>query len=347
MSPRLRHALFVLLSLLLLPTLALAGTGIKGRAAWRGELVPDIQVRAFRSIEDIAAGKPVATSPASALDGTYTLELPPGQYFLTAQDFTGVPAPGDHFCYYSGAPVRVRQEHYSNVGFNLVRIPAEASPVQGGTTGLRGEISYLDQPLEKVYLYVYKSAADAFKGPGYTIIPVEKGSFRLRLPPGTYYLLARKRAKGGRFGPIEIGDYFNYYYGNPVTIESGTLREVKIEAITRLSMLEGDELAPVQEVRGRILDAAGQPAAGVRVFAYREAAMTGTPAFFSPPAGADGTFVLPIDLPGRYYLVARESFGGPASPGEFYGRYGGDQGKAVEVTEQGNPEEVIIHVERR
>ena len=99
----------ITLAVWLLPALALAGdgvTGITGRAAWRGELVPDIQVRAFRSIEDIAAGKPVATSPASALDGTYTLELPPGQYFLTAQDFTGTPEPGDHFCYYSGAPVR-------------------------------------------------------------------------------------------------------------------------------------------------------------------------------------------------------------------------------------------------
>jgi len=334
---------------LLWPLLASAAgtTGIQGRAAWRGVLVPDIEVRAYRSIEDIAAGKAVATSPASALDGTYKLELPPGQYYLTAQDFSGAPQPGKHFCYYSGAPVRVRAGHFSNVGFNLIRIPQEETPQQGGFTGIHGEVSYLDQPLERVYLYVYKGAADGFKGPGYTIVPVERGTFRLRLPPGEYYLLVRKRAKGGRFGPIEVGDYFNYYYGNPVTIAPGMSREVKIEAITRLSMLEGEEIAPVQEIRGSLRTVAGQPATGVRVFAYRDAAMTGTPAFFSPPADAQGRFVLPIDLPGRYYLVARESFGGPAAPGEFYGRYGGEQGKPVEVREGATLKEVTIDVQRR
>ena len=86
---------------LALPVSALAGSGIQGRAAWRGVLVPDVQVRAYRSVEDIARGKVVATSAASALDGTYRLELTPGQYFLTAQDFTGTPRPDNHFCYYS------------------------------------------------------------------------------------------------------------------------------------------------------------------------------------------------------------------------------------------------------
>jgi len=334
---------------LLWPLLASAAvtTGIQGRAAWRGVLVPDVEVRAYRSVDDIAAGKSVATSPASALDGTYTLELPPGQYYLTAQDFDGDPQPGRHFCYYSGAPVRVRNGHFSNVGFNLIRIPQQADPAKGSFTGLYGEVSYLDQPLERVYLYVYKSAADGFKGPGYTIVPVEKGSFRLRLPPGDYYLLARKRAKGGRFGPIEVGDYFNYYFGNPVTVKQGESREVRIEAITRLSMLEGEEIAPVQELRGHIRTAAGEPTPGVRVFAYREAAMTGTPAFFSPPADAEGRFVLPVDLAGTYYLVARESFGGPAAPGEFYGRYGGEQGKPIEVREGVALKEVTIDVQRR
>jgi len=241
----------------------------------------------------------------------------------------------------------VRAGHFSNVGFNLIRIPPQAAPQPGGFTGIHGEISYLDKPLERVYLYVYKGAGDGFKGPGYTIVPVENGRFRLRLPPGEYYLLARKRAKGGRFGPIEVGDYFNYYYGNPVTIEPGEAREVRIETITRLSMLEGEEIAPVQEIRGQLRTVAGQPAAGVRVFAYRDVAMTGTPAFFSPPADGQGQFVLPIDLPGSYFLVARESFGGPAAPGEYYGRYGGEQGVPLEVREGATLKEVTIDVQRR
>ena len=98
---------------------------------------------------------------------------------------------------------------------------------------------------------------------------MEKGRFRLRLPPGEYYLLARKRERGGQFGPIEPGDYFNYYYGNPVTIHAGVEQEVKIETVTRLSMLEEGETAPFRGVQGVVTGPGGTPAKGVVVFAYR------------------------------------------------------------------------------
>nr|NIS40271.1 carboxypeptidase regulatory-like domain-containing protein [Desulfuromonadales bacterium] len=317
-----KRLFFVSILSLLLAGQALAASGIKGRVAWRGELVPEVRIRAYEAIADIAAGAPVAVSPPTAQDGTYRFDLAPGSYYLTARDYEGEPEPGRHFCYYSGAPVQVTEGSYTNVGFNLVRIPDEAPP-QDGATAIRGEITYRDEPLERVYLYVYRDPSGGFKGPGYQIVPVEKGRFRLRLPPGEYYLLARKRQKGGRYGPIEIGDYFNYYYGNPVTVEDGETRTVRIETITRLSMLEQDDDAgSLRGVRGTIIGPAGKPAAGVRVFAYRGTAMTGTPKHFSDPSGADGQFDLPLPA-GTFYLLARESFGGPAAPGERYGKYGG------------------------
>ena len=99
-----------LLLLLALPLVALAESGIRGRIAWRGELVPGVTVRAFNSIEDIAAEKAVAVAEPSQLDGTYHLDLPPGSYYLTASDARGEPQPGNYFCYYSGSPVRVAHE---------------------------------------------------------------------------------------------------------------------------------------------------------------------------------------------------------------------------------------------
>jgi hypothetical protein len=326
---------------------ALAASGVKGRVAWRGELVPGVKVRAYRSIADIPKGQEVAASAPAAQDGTYTLELPPGSYYLTARDFDGPPEPGRHFCYYSGGPVRVAEGSFTNVGFNLIRIPREAPPVAGAASGIQGEITFQDAPLERAYLYVYKEPGEGFKGPGYLIQPVEKGKFRLRLPPGEYWLLARKRAKGGQFGPIEIGDHFNYYHGNPVRVEPGMMREARIETITRLSMLEEGEAAAFSGIRGRILGPGGKPAAGVRVFAYRQAAMTGTPDFFSAPAGGDGVFELPLPKSGTWYLLARESFGGPAAPGELYGRYGGEPGRGVTLGPGETLREVTIHVERK
>ncbi len=324
---------------------ALAASGVKGRAAWRGELVPDVRVSAYRSIAHIAAGKVVAVSAPAGLDGTYRLDLAPGDYYLVARDFTGPPRPGKHFCYYSGAPVRVVAGSYTNVGFNLIRIPEEAPPQGAPASGLRGEISFQGEPLEKAYLYVYKDPSKDFKAPPYFLQPVEKGSFRLRLPPGEYYLLVRKRAKGGQFGPIEIGDYFNYYYGNPVRIAAGEVREVKIEAITRLSMLEEDEeTAPFQGVQGRVLGPDGKPRAGLYVCAYRSATMTGTPDHISQPTAADGSFRLSLPGPGTYHLLARAQLGGPAGEGEYYGKFKGSGNHALTLDKKTPIREVIIHV---
>jgi hypothetical protein len=328
-------------SFLLLGTgLAWGVSGIQGRAAWRGELIPGIVVRAYRSIPDIAAGKAVAEAAPVGLDGTYKLELPPGSYYLTARDGSGPLRPGNYFCYYSGAPVQVVEGGYRNVGFNLVRIPQEAPAEKALRSGIRGEISFQDAPLERAYLYVYQDADKGFKGPGYLIQPVAKGTFRLNLPPGQYWLLARKRLRGGQFGPIETGDYFNYYPGNPVTVTANEVREVRIETITRLSMLEDDPNAPFVGVRGRIVDAAGKPVARLHVFAYRQAAMTGTPEFFSAPTGVDGRFDLSLPEGGPFYLLARQEFCGPASEQELYGRHE----LPVRIDPRKKPQEVTIRV---
>ncbi len=340
-------ALLLILSGSLSALSALAESGVQGRVAWRGELVPGVRVHAYHSIPGIASGKVVAVSSPAEQDGTYRLLLPPGDYYLTARDFDGAPLPGKHFCYYSGAPVRVAEGAFTNVGFNLIRIPAEAAPIQGETSGIRGEISFQDDPLEQCYLYVYKDPSKDFKGPAYFVQPVAKGDFRLRLPPGDYYLLARKRAKGGQYGPIEIGDHFNYYHGNPVRIEAGQTREVRIETITRLSMLEEGENNEPRRISGRLLDPEGRPAAGLRVLAYRQAAMTGTPSTLSAPTEADGRFDLPLPDDGPWYLLARERLGGPAEAGEQVGRHGGGAGKAVSLQGKKILDEVTIHVARK
>jgi hypothetical protein len=325
---------------------AVAAGGVKGRAAWRGEVGAGVTVRAYRSIADIGQEKVVATSAPTGLDGTYCLDLPPGSYYLTARNYAGKPEAGKLFCYYSGAPVTVRANAYTNVGFNLIRIPAEAPPAATATSGIKGSITFQGAPLERAYLYVYKDAADGFKGPGYFIQPVEKGTFRLRLPPGEYWLLARKRAKGGSFGPIETGDYFNFYYGNPVRISAGQTREIQLETITRLSMLEEDAL-PLRGIKGVVLAPGKRPAGKIHVFAYRDAAMSGVPDFFSAPTGPDGRFELPLVGDGPFYLLARENFGGPAVAGELYGKFSGKDGAALKLDAQNQVREVIIHVEKK
>ena len=327
----------------LISATAFADSGVRGRVAWRGELIPEITVRAYRQIADIAAGEALAVSAPTDLDGLYQLDLKPGNYVLTASNRSGVLKAGDLFCYYSGSPIQVPASGYRNVGFNLIRVPEEQPVKEAKRSGIYGQLSYQGEPLKKAYLYVYRDPSKNFKGPGYFIQPVARGDFRLNLPPGDYYLLARKRVQGGQFGPIAIGDYFNYYFGNPVHIESGQAHEIKIETVTRLSMLEED-VVDLQGISGQVVDAAGKPRAGLYVFAYRQAEMTGNPDFFSTPTGADGRFEIPLPDRGPYYLLARQAFGGPAGGDELYGKLQMSDGGPRAISVMAEQGEVVIHV---
>ena len=337
--------LLLTIVLMMFVSVAIAGTGVSGRVAWRGELIEGVTIRAYKSIDALVAGEVVAASQPTATDGTYSLELPPGRYVMTARDYNDAPQPGKHFCYYSGSPIQVTEGRRTHVGFNLVRIPETVAAESGKRSGVKGKISFQGEPLEKSYLYVYKDAKKDFKGPAYFIQPVAKGDFRLRLPPGEYFLLARKRVKGGQYGPIEIGDYFNYFYGNPVRISEGETRYIDIETVSRLSMLEAGEGVPFEGVMGQVLDVAGRPVAGLHVFAYRHEDMTGMPDYFSPATKSDGQFKLALPEDGTWHILARENFGGPAATGEQYGRYQDDPTHAVRFEAGTEPLEIVIHVQ--
>lgn len=336
-----RRLLFLLF--LLFPPLAFAASGVQGRVSWHGQLVEGLKIYVYASMAELVADQPLAVSPPTALDGTYRLELPAGDYYLLARDFNGKPQAGKHFCYYSGSPVRVAADGFRQVGFNLIKIPQEAPPVMGKRSGLQGRISYQGDPLEQGYLYIYRDYKKNFKGPAYFIQPVAKGNFRLSLPPGDYYVLARKRARGGQFGPVEIDDHFNYYYGNPIRIEADQVRQIELETIKRLAMLEEEEGA-FQGVKGQVLGPAGKGVAGLRVFAYRQPEMNGMPDFFSPVTDEQGLFQLPLPEFGSYFLLARKSFGGPAAGGELYGKYHDNAEHRIEINRAQPIQEIQIDV---
>ena len=210
-------------------------------------------------------------------------------------------------------------------------------------SGIYGEITHQGEPLERVYLYVYKDSSSGFKGLGYFVQPVERGKFRINLPSGDYYVLARKRARGGQFGPIEQGDYYSYYYGNPVHVTAGEVREVQIEMLERLAILE-EEVVEFRGVRGKVVDESGNVLSGLYVFAYRTEDMTGTPDFFSEPSAADGRFELALPDAGPYYLLARQAFGGPAEVNELYGKLYAQDGRLQGVELSQTEGDVTIRV---
>jgi len=329
-------------------------TGIKGWASVRGERIPGVTVYAYRDFERGPASGMAARSGPSLPDGSFSVALPAGNYFLVAAktesgDLAGWKG-GDLYCFYGGNPVRVEEGHPSVIGLSLLQAGGDPEPAAAyGITGIVNDER--GAPLSGAVVYAYPSAADGFKGmPGVFTRTREDGTFHLRVRRGTFFVLARKRGSGELFGPTLPGDSFGFYPGNPVTLAEGRGKGVRIDTQPRQELREklGDAYAPAPAIvlRARVVDGAGRPAAGVRLLAYRNEGMTGFPAYVSSRSGKDGSVALDVAEEGTYFLLAREKLGGPAD-GELYGKFAGTNDHSVKVTRGGAAGTVEIVVERK
>lgn len=317
----------VFLSAVLLAALAVfpayAGQGIKGRAALGGTLVESVDINVYPltrgGFGPFTGTKPVAGTK-TALDGTYSVTVPEGRYVVEAikkgkGKNAAKPEAGDLYCLYSGSPVTVTRDKWTNVGLYLTPVGEEKRGVFDNAR-IRGRLTFKGEPVERAYLYGYATAEGFFHGPADFVQPVAKGNFSVNVPPGKYYLVARKRAKGGMYGPIEMGDKLNFYAGNPLVIGEREEVVIEIPMAERLSSLEEDESTE----RGRkikLVDADGKPLASFYVLAYGNADRSGPPAATSALTDKNGeTFIhLP---PEAKYLRGRATLGGPLSENETY-----------------------------
>ena len=351
-----RSVRLLAVSLAVAASLSFAGdfTGVRGRVALKGEVVPGVTVLAFRDFDAGLSSEPVARSGETNAEGIYSMELPSGSYHLVAAK-SGGPSlsglrEGDLFCFYGGNPVRVEPGRTVNVGFNMIRV--EKDPLPDPSPGISGTVyDESGKPLSGVVVYFYGSPSDGFRGiPGFFARVGEDGTFRARVRKGKFFVIARKRESGDLFGPTEIGDLFGYYARNPVVLAEGGNRGIRIDAIRRLGMLEKFEGIPVQPsgiaLKALIVDASGNPVPGVRVLAYRTGEMTGHPAIVSGRSGGDGAVELIVVEEGDYFLLAREKLGGPAE-GEWYGKYGGGGDRPVLISSKEKAAPLRIVVERK
>ena len=310
------------------PLPAATGPGVEGLAVLRGDFVMGVVVLAFAQPGAGPKDVPLAVSAGTDESGRYRLALKPGSYYLVAVKTAAAPWPfpaakGDLFCYYLGNPIVVAPRKMTRVGFNMVRVGDSPAAVAGEGAGIAGQVLFEDKPLSRAYVHVYRDAATNFRGMGVTAVPTgADGRFRIKLPPGSYYVLARKRQGGGMYGPPGKDDYIGYWPGNPVTVRPGTFTPLPLEATTRVDLLEEiwfTEGASVGWFEGNVTEAAGKPAAGLYVLFYIDEAMSGTPAFVAGPTDAKGHFRVRAAA-GKFHLLARSNLGGPLEAGEWYGK---------------------------
>jgi hypothetical protein len=326
-------------------------TAVVVRAAWLEAPLPDARVGLLRSV----GGTAVALGRTDK-EGRAAFDLPPGRYFLVAEwrrdsDYARLIAAGDRYAYFGGNPVYVDRGAPKEIFLGLEEFPEPPATVgePAGGTGAAGQVLSGGAPVEGASVFAYVRTESAFRDLGFAASAPTgtDGSFVIDLPPGDYYLLARKRAGGGIAGPMRKGDLFGYYPGNPVSVRPGGYRLLSIPA-TALKLRNVPSYSGKYKgaalLEGRIVGPDGMPRAGVYAALYDNPDLLNRPVFLSDVTGPDGRFRLPVPLPGVYYLGARSGYGGAPGPGDLYGRFEGNAAHSVSFREGDHLTGVVITV---
>jgi len=153
------------------------------------------------------------------------------------------------------------------------------------------------------------------------------GGFRLSLPAGTYYLVARGQ-DGPADGPVPVGGLFSFHGSNPFTLppESTTevnfslARKVAAAVVTPAADPESGSLAGVVTWEGR-----GIAGVQVKLFLDAESAFRGMGYAAAPPTDERGAFTFDMLPQSAYYVVARKRGAGagpgPLVEGDLYGYF--------------------------
>lgn len=161
--------------------------------------------------------------------------------------------------------------------------------------------------MEGARLFVYDSPAvrrpaDFMCGP-----TGKEGLFRLVLPPGKYWAVARVKKTEG-YGPLMPGDKHS---GEPAEIDLAAGREVNQDFIVADLREAGkiktrDREGPVK-ITGRVIDEKGSPITNGYAIANRTEKISGIPDYVSAWVDVEGRYTLYLP-PGKYYLGSAVTF---------------------------------------
>lgn len=323
------RALVLPMCALVLAVIPAFAAPVTGKVAIDGAGVAGVQVKAFPLTALALSGEAPHVSKATGPDGLFAVELPPGSYYLLASG-------GGWFSYYGRNPLTVPAAGLADV--NLPLVPAVTPPPEMATTlttGIVGRVLHDGKPVADAIIFVYPDLSTQFKGFGLGMSAPsdEQGQFEAPLPAGSYYLVARVRHGKSLAGPLQAGDLFGYLPGNPVTVgkESVTTVSLPVIAVPEKASRHAATMFGQTRILGRIVDRAGNPLAGLQALLYADDTMLNRPLYVSQPTGEDGRFQLSFPTGGSFYLAARSSLGGTPAPGEFYGRYQGENGSVLRV----------------
>lgn len=208
-----------------------------------------------------------------------------------------------------------------------------------GHTGLQGQVVLKENgaPLSGAFVNIYPDSISNLLGPSQFISSPtdEQGHYRIEVPPGVYYVVARKRLSGQPTGPLEPGDFYSEHQRIMVRVETGKFALVDLPvAVMKAPMFFKTRVVDRETttgIRGVLLDQAGKPVMGGFAMAYADPEMKRLPDFASTLSDEQGRFTIYLPEGGKFYLAARIHAWDMPVPGEPYGKYGGTEATPVTV----------------
>ncbi len=295
-----------------------AGAEIRGVFVSRMAPVAGAEVRAYASVSEGLWTDGHAAAATTGADGRFALPVPPGRYYVVGR--AGSPA-GVLFAFPGKNPVTAAFGEATEVGLPSVVAPppARAAAAPGGHPSIAVRATRDGAPAVGVTVQAQRPAAPDFRGPGdASAVTNEQGVAVLYLPPGKYFLSAKKRTTGAALGMVDEGGLFGVYPHAPVDLPPETAVTVELPLFEKRGWLGADDLAAPAEsgqagLVGGTATLGGKPAEGYIVYFYRPPETIGRPAARSSVVSPSGAFDVSLSEPGEYRAYLRKSV--PGVPG--------------------------------
>lgn len=221
-----------------------------------------------------------------------------------------------------------------------------------GHTGISGKVRLktYDTPMTGAYVNIYTSTISNLLGPSeFLSAPTETdGSYNIDLPPGDYYVVARKRSSGLSNGALTTGDYYSDHQRILARVVAGKLTQVDLQmAQMKAPMFFKKDLSDTKTdtgIRGVLIDQQDKPVPGGFAIAYTDNNLKRLPDFASTLTNQKGEFTLYLPKGGIYYLAARIRAWDMPRPGELYGKHGGETPLPMEIADKSFVEGVEIQM---
>jgi hypothetical protein len=198
--------------------------------------------------------------------------------------------------------------------------PPPVAPPTGSAqgNGLEGRVTIEGETVVAGAVFAYLNYADvlSFKPYASSGPTDDSGGYKLDLPPGKYFVVAKKRAAGIADGPLAVGDGYSFNGSNPITVDPGSYVHVGFSLSRKLDEVQyRDGLDPATGSLEGVIEYGGKPleGAGLQLFLDAAELFRGQGYATAPPTGKSGVFRIDLLPESAFYVVVRKRAKGPGA----------------------------------